>query len=169
VLVGQYNVERVFHMADFDRAVRHHNSNNIKAIALVPTSVSSYPHSGRTTQFAPFAPVDGLHGVAEIGTGSCLDLDEGHRSFPFGDQIHVPMPVAEASLQHAPSVLHEPTLSDTLAEFAKALVVVSGGSRSGHAKSVQHPRVKSVTRELRGESFSREARITAEAKGTPRQ
>ncbi len=155
MLVGQYNVERVFHMADFDRAVRHHNSNHIKAIALVPTSVPSYPHSGRPAQFAPFAPVDGLHGVPEVGACSGFDLDEGDRSSPFGDQIHVPMPVAEASLQHTPSVLHEPALSDTLAEFAESLVVVSGGSGSGHARSVQRARVQSVTRELRAESFSR--------------
>ena len=161
MLVGQYNVERVFHMADFDRAVRHHNSNHIKAIALVPTSMPSYPHSGRTTQFAPLPPVDSLDRVAEIGTRSCLDLDEGDRSGPFGDQIYVPVSVAEASLQHAPSVLHEPTLSDALAEFAESLVVVSGGGESGHARSVQHTRVGSVTRELRDESFSCEAHMTS--------
>ena len=143
MLVGQYNVERVFHMADFDRAVRHHNSNHIKAIALVPTSMPSYPHSGRTTQFAPLPPVDSLYRVAEIGTR------------------YVPVSVAEASLQHAPSVLHEPTLSDALAEFAESLVVVSGGGESGHARSVQHTRVGSVTRELRDESFSCEAHMTS--------
>jgi hypothetical protein len=97
------------------------NANDVEAIRLQRPAVPVDPNPSRTRQLLLFSPVDRFDGISELAAAARLDLDEGHETLPFDDEIDVPMPVAEPALDDAPTLPPEPPFRDPFPELPECL------------------------------------------------
>lgn len=128
---------------------RDENSNHVKPIALPGPAVATYPRPGRPDQLPLLSPVHGLHRGPKALSGPGFDLHERHEAVALGDEVHVTVAIAEASLEDAPAFALQPPFRDALTLYAECLVV------HRHAPTIAAPFGECGTENARPSSFSR--------------
>ena len=113
--------ERILYVSDpYSRALDDH-PDDVEPVGLLRPAVAIDPDHRGTSQFPALPPVDGFNRATEPLVSACFDLDESDRAVALDYEVDVPVPITEASLQYAPPVPLEPTLSDPFSDFAKGL------------------------------------------------
>jgi hypothetical protein len=93
-------------------------------------TVAIYPHPGGSDQFAPLAPVHGLHRSAKLLTRPRLDLDKGYGAISGSNEVDVPVAVPEPALKYSPALTLKPALGDAFPADAQDLVMARHGNDS---------------------------------------
>ncbi len=94
-------------MSHPDPFARDQHSDHVETVDLAWSAMTVYPNACRAGQFALLTPVDCFDRITEVRPtvtrAPGLDLDEGHQSAPFDDEVDIAMTGAKSALKDTPA------------------------------------------------------------------
>lgn len=92
------------------------DSDHVKAISQLGSTVSIHPNAGASAEFPALPEVHGLDGVAERFSAPRLHFHERDVVPAPHDQVDIAMPAAEAMRNELPAVASHPSCSNAFAQ-----------------------------------------------------
>jgi hypothetical protein len=114
-------LEGVFHVTDPHSLACHQDTDDIEPVALFWATMPVDPDVGGLRQLLLLPPVDSFYRLSEPCASPSLHLDEHDRALSFDDEIDIPVPRTESTLQNAPADALQPSLRDSLPQLSERL------------------------------------------------